>query len=95
MKRQLQATQARAVEPSRTLRATDRPHQIRCYTIPDLLRELALSRRTFFRLRRAGRLPFLDELLPRLGRSARYRAEPIDRYLAGHHGAARAFRRSA
>lgn len=54
--------------------------------------ELSLPRRTFFRLLAAGKLPFVQELQPRLGRMSRYRADYIDRYLAGEWGQPRAFR---
>ncbi len=57
-------------------------HAERCYTTAEAIRKLSLTRRTFFRLKARGELP-LDELLPRLGRVARFRAEPIDRWLAG------------
>jgi hypothetical protein len=55
----------------------------RCYTIPEVLDRLQMERRTFERLRRRGQLPFLEELRPRLGRRARYRADLIDQYLDG------------
>ena len=42
--------------------------------------------RTFALHLAAGALPFLDELNPRIGRIARYRADLIDRYLAGQWG---------
>jgi hypothetical protein len=67
----------------------------RCYTVPQLLELLQLPQRTFTTLKKAGKLPFLEELRPRIGRRARYRAEPVDRYLAGQWGGPRAFRRSA
>jgi len=54
----------------------------RCYTTAQLLDVLTLTPRTFFRLKAQHRLPFLEELKPRLGRSARYRADLVDRYLA-------------
>jgi hypothetical protein len=57
----------------------------RCYLIPDVLKKLQMSRRTFARLRAAGKLPMLEELLPRLGRP-RFRADLLDRYLAGDWG---------
>lgn len=63
----------------------------RCYRKADLLQLLQMSERTFERLRRDGRLPFLDELRPRLGRVIRYRCEPVDRYLANQATAPRAF----
>ena len=55
----------------------------RCYTVPQLIDLLQLSRASFFDLRRRGRLPFLEELQPRLGNKPRYRADLVDRYLAG------------
>jgi hypothetical protein len=58
----------------------------RCYTVAQILERLQLSRRTFARQRKAGALPFLEELHPRIGRRPRYRAEPIDRYLTGEWG---------
>ena len=62
----------------------------RCYTIAQLLVLLALPRRTFYDLLKAGRLPFLEELQPRLGRRPRYRADLVDRYLAGERPRPRA-----
>lgn len=55
----------------------------RCYTTAQILDLLHMTRSTFFELKRQGRLPFLEELRPRLGRIARYRADRIDAYLAG------------
>jgi hypothetical protein len=65
----------------------------RCYTIAQLLSVdmLNMSRRTFFTLKRAGQLPFLEELQPRLGRRIRYRADLVDRWLAGQWGRPRSF----
>jgi hypothetical protein len=70
----------------------------RCYTATQLFDLLHMSRSTFFELRRAGKLPFLEELKPRLGGRARYRADLVDRYLSGDWGKPRSFashRRSA
>ena len=53
----------------------------RCYRIDQVLEKLGMSRRTFFRLRAQGLLPYLEELKPRTGRIVRYRADLIDRYL--------------
>lgn len=58
----------------------------RCYFIPQVLDLLQLTPTTFKRLRSEGKLPFLEEMRPRLGRRVRYRAEPVDRYLAGEWG---------
>jgi len=63
----------------------------RCYTTRDVLRKLQMAKSTFTKLHRQGRLPFLEELRPRLGRQARYRADLIDRYLAGQWGQPRTF----
>jgi len=54
----------------------------RCYTVPELLAALKMSRTTFRRLWHAGQLPFLEELKPRAGRP-RFRADLVDKYLAG------------
>ena len=59
---------------------------LRCYTVEDVCHKLQLSRRTFTRQRKAGALPFLEELRPRIGRRPRYRADLVDRYLAGEWG---------
>jgi excisionase family DNA binding protein len=66
----------------------------RCYTVAQICEQLQLPRRTFHELKRQGRLPFLEELQPRLGRRLRYRADLVDRYLAGQWGQPRSFRRS-
>jgi len=58
-------------------------NEARCYTLPELLAKLQLPKTTFHTLRRAGKLPFLEELRPRIGRRARYRADLVDRYLRG------------
>lgn len=65
----------------------------RCYTVAQLLGVdlLNMPRRTFFTLKKAGKLPFLDELKPRIGRRIRYRADLVDRYLAGQWGQPRSF----
>ncbi len=55
----------------------------RCYSAAQIIAFLNISPRSFFALKRRGQLPFLEELRPRLGRSVRYRADLIDRYLAG------------
>jgi excisionase family DNA binding protein len=53
----------------------------RCYTVAQILDLLSMGRRTFYTLKTAGKLPFLEELKPRLGRRVRYRADLVDRYL--------------
>jgi len=60
-------------------------HPPRCYTLKQLLSPelLNMPRRTFFTLKKAGELPFLEELQPRVGRCMRFRADLVDRYLAG------------
>jgi hypothetical protein len=63
----------------------------RCYTVAQLLDLLTMRRSTFFHLKQRHQLPFLEELKPRLGRSARYRADLVDRYLAGQWGQPRSF----
>ena len=61
----------------------------RCYTTDDVLALLKMPRRTFDKLRAARKLPFLEELQPRLGKHRRYRADLVDRYLAGEWGHSR------
>ena len=56
---------------------------VRCYTVAEVREKLQMTKTTFTRLKAAGALPFLEELRPRLGRRARYRADPVDRYLRG------------
>lgn len=65
-----------------------------CYTVAEVLERLQMTERTFQRLRKAGALPFLEELRPRLGRRPRYRADLIDRYLDGRWGTPIAFARA-
>jgi hypothetical protein len=67
----------------------------RCYTAAQIMALVQLPRRSFYDLKRQGKLPFLEELQPRLGGRIRYRADLVDRYLAGQWGQARSFRRSA
>jgi hypothetical protein len=57
------------------------PASPRCYTVAQILDLLQLPRRTFFTLRKAGKIPCLEELKPRIGRRVRYRADLVDRYL--------------
>jgi len=56
----------------------------KCYTVAQLLSAdlLNMPRRTFFTLKARGDLPFLEELKPRIGRRARFRADLVDRWLA-------------
>jgi hypothetical protein len=56
---------------------------VKCYTVGEVLEKLQMPKATFTTLKRAGKLPFLEELRPRLGRRVRYRADLIDRYLRG------------
>jgi hypothetical protein len=59
---------------------------VTCYLVPELLPKLKMNGKTFERLRKAGALPFLEELKPRLGRRPRYRADLVDQYLRGEWG---------
>lgn len=67
------------------------PDTRRCYTVPQLLAILQMRPTTFFKLRRKGELPFLEELRPRLGRIVRYRADLVDRYLRNEFDRPRVF----
>lgn len=55
----------------------------RCYTTEQVRALLQMQPSTFTELKAKGRLPYVQELLPRSGKRARYRADLIDRYLAG------------
>ena len=59
----------------------------RCYTVSDLCVKLQIPRASLYLLKAQGRMPFLEELKPRLGRIRRYRADLVDRYLAGEYKA--------
>lgn len=63
----------------------------KCYTTEQVLALLQMKISTFVMLKRTRKLPFLEELKPRLGKRARYRADLVDRYLAGAWGQPRAF----
>jgi excisionase family DNA binding protein len=65
------------------MRTVDRPKASRhgCYTVADLVAILKISRRAFYKLWKNGELPFLEELKPRIGRRARFRADLVDRWL--------------
>lgn len=63
----------------------------RCYTRREALARLKMAPSTFTRLKGLGKLPCVVELLPRLGHCARYRADLIDRWLAGQWRTPRSF----
>jgi hypothetical protein len=85
MKRTLKTVPTPAQQPHR--------RSYRVYTVAQLLGPdlLNMTRRTFFRLRAKGELPFLVEVEPRAGRVIRYRADLVDRYLAGQWQQPRSF----
>lgn len=88
MKRALQAVTSSAKQPSGSLN----PAHLPCYTADQIVGLLQISLSGFFKLKRRGQLPFLEELRPRLGRVVRYRADLVDRYLAGQWEQPRALR---
>lgn len=57
------------------------PYPHRCYTVAQILELLQIPRRSFFTLKKAGKIPCLEELQPRIGRRIRYRADLVDRYV--------------
>lgn len=67
---------------------------VRCYTNAEVRAFLKVSVNAFDRMKKAGELPWLEELRPRAGRIVRYRADLVDRYFAGQWGVS-AFRRRA
>lgn len=91
MNHTLQAPTSSTQQAQRDLHVVAPATQPRCYTVARICRDLEISRRTFFQLKRDGELPFLDELLPRVGKHARYRAEPIDRWFDGQWGKSKHF----
>jgi hypothetical protein len=52
-----------------------------CYTAQQIRERIQMSRASFTKLKREGKLPFLEEIKPRLGRVIRYRADLVDTYL--------------
>jgi len=67
----------------------------RCYMKPEICALLQMPRKTFQNLKAQGKLPFLEELRPRLGMHARYRADLVDQYLRGEWTGTGAARRPA
>lgn len=63
----------------------------RCYTRQQVMDLLHLKRRTFERLKAAGKLPMVEELQPVISNRKLYRADLLDRYLAGEWGRPRHF----
>jgi hypothetical protein len=61
----------------------DTPIGPRCYTAAQICEFLQMPISTFRNLKTQGKLPFLEELRPRLGMHARYRADLVDAYLRG------------
>jgi hypothetical protein len=64
---------------------------MRALTIVQVCEALNIPRRSFFHLRRTGQLPMCEELKPRIGRVVRYRADLIERYVAGQWDQPRSF----
>ena len=62
-----------------------RPSSSRCYTITDVCARLQMSRRDFYRKWKAGALPMLEEILPRIGARPRFRADLVDLYLENRY----------
>ncbi len=61
------------------------------YTTKQICDLLQMTKGTLQRLKATGKMPFLEELQPRVGRKIRYRADLVDRYLAGQWGKSRFF----
>jgi excisionase family DNA binding protein len=62
-----------------------------CYTVKEVCERLRVKRGSFYQLLAAGQLPMCEELKPRIGRSMRFRADLVERYLAGQFGQPRSF----
>ena len=80
--RNMNSPKAQTAKPRTSFPHSGVAAEPRCYLVKDICSSLKCSRRTFHRYSKAG-VPFLVELLPRLGRVRRFAAEPLDRYLAG------------
>jgi hypothetical protein len=62
----------------------------RCYSRAEVIELLHLKPRTFDRLKAKGALPFVEEVKPSMGPKHKlYRADLLDRYLAGEWGTSR------
>lgn len=77
-----QPLQVLASDPHQADRHVELP-ACRCYSAAQIIAFLGIGESAFYDLKRRHRLPFVQELTPRLGRLVRYKAEPVDRYLAG------------
>lgn len=80
--RAFQSTPTPAEQPHRALHVAHRTAKAGVYTVAQVLARVSMSRSTFYRLLKAGELPFLEEVQPRLGRCARYRADLVEDYIA-------------
>lgn len=65
------------------------------YTVKQVCERLSIPKRSFYDLLKRGQLPMCEELQPRIGRIVRFRADLIDRYVAGQFFGPRARQRSA
>lgn len=83
-KHTLKPSAAPAQQPLRRAHVSDRDLQSGTYTITQVCQRTSLARSTFYRLRDAGELPFLEEVRPRIGKRARYRADLIEQWVAGN-----------
>lgn len=63
----------------------------RGYTVAQICRMLPMARSTFFQLKAAGKLPFLELIDPPAGRCLRFRADLVDRYVENRWNQLRAF----
>jgi excisionase family DNA binding protein len=74
------------------LNTAHRPQQ-GVYTVAQVCERLSIPKRSFYTLLKKGQLPMCEELQPRIGRIVRFRAEPIDRYIAGQFFGSEQWRR--
>jgi Helix-turn-helix domain len=63
----------------------------RVYTRAQVCALLEIPRRSFYWHLQRGQLPMCEELKPRIGRIVRYRADLVDRYVAGQSAQIRSF----
>lgn len=81
-KQALQTSTSEAEQPKRRRHVTHRRLDPGAYTISQIIERVPMSRSTFYRLRDAGELPFLEEVQPRAGGRRRYRADLVEQYVA-------------
>lgn len=82
-KRALEPAASESEQPLRRPHIAHRHLDPGAYTVTQVCERIAMGRSTFYRLKDAGELPFLEEVQPRLGKRPRYRADLVEQYVSG------------